>query len=512
MFWLAAGLFIIPLVACVIFGGVAAFSQPQLLGGLPLVSSRVSGTIYGEVAAQREAGNDVVAPVVGATVNCGGASVVTDSHGHYAIAQAGVGTVTCAVTAASYATTTVSVRAGIANDYALDFGTARSINGGGACTLVVNGEHCGALELRPGSISGVVLDSSTHQPVNSAQVTCWDDSLAARVSAQDPARYVVVADEHGAYTIPGAPVGLYRCVAGENAAPQPVLVPLGGAATLDFSICPSSCPGVSFHGGRVQHTLTLYIVYWTPPGVRLANDLSDAQAHKLIERFVNDLGGTAFYGMLSQYWDDTGPVRNVVKLGGTFVDTSPYPATGNIAHPLIDSDVMNEIVLDEASQHWALNKPGAAVALFLGAGVQECSSLVGSYSCSFAQGNDPGFCAYHSYNAAEYNTNGTYAYPYMLITGAPGCDSLETGGPAPYGASFTDEEINSLAHEIFESMSDPDDDGWYGQDASDSEIADLCAQNYGPMASDGSTVQLAHGHGYAVQRIWSLDAGACAYS
>ena len=48
-----------------------------------------------------------------------------------------------------------------------------------------------------------------------------------------------------------------------------------------------------------------------------------------MEQYINDVGGTSFYNVLSQYYDDQGgPVRNVVTLGGSYVDTENYPRAG----------------------------------------------------------------------------------------------------------------------------------------------------------------------------------------
>ena len=65
--------------------------------------------------------------------------------------------------------------------------------GGGFLRASASGQRCGALALQPGSISGVAEDSSTRQPITAAVVTCWDNSLAARVALKNPARYTAVA-------------------------------------------------------------------------------------------------------------------------------------------------------------------------------------------------------------------------------------------------------------------------------------------------------------------------------
>jgi hypothetical protein len=514
VFWIAAGLFLIPVVACAVLGAAAAIRQPQILAGLPFAAVRVSGTVYGEDATQLETGRMVVTPVAGATVSCGGASATTDAQGGYSLNQLRGGNYTCSVSAARYATATASIHPHFDSAYTLDFGSAAATSNGGACTAVQGGQRCGALALQPGSISGVVVDSRTRQPVNSAQIICWDNSLAARVSASDPARYNAIADAQGQYVVPSVPAGPYLCVSGDNSTPQPVVARPGATDTLDLSNCQVNCRGVSFHSGDVLHALTMYLIFWTPPGARLDPNISDTRARALYTQFVQDLGGSRFYGLLSQYWDYNGPVRNVVRLGATYVDTHTYPHHGTRADPLLDGDITNEITKDGLALHWPLGKGDAAVAIITAYGVQECASGGRDRACSFSTAFNNGFCAYHSANDFRDQQNGDVNLPYMFVPGVPGCDSLLTGGPSPYGAPVTDAEINSLSHELFESVTDPHDDGWFGangENPGESEIGDLCYTTFGFPASDGSTVRLAHGHGYALQEEWSQASGSCSY-
>ncbi|HEU0027412.1 MAG TPA: hypothetical protein VFQ25_09880, partial [Ktedonobacterales bacterium] len=120
---------------------------------------------------------------------------------------------------------------------------------------------------------------------------------------------------------------------------------------------------------------------------------------------------------------------------------------------------------------------------------------------------------YHSSSSSYHRSGATADYmPYMYIADVSGCDFVPTFGeaPAPYGAPLADAIINSLSHEQFEMVSDPGGQGWYGS-GGDSEIADRCETSFGPPASDGSTVRLANGHGYAIQREWSNATNSCTY-
>ncbi|HEX9039141.1 MAG TPA: hypothetical protein VF808_19325 [Ktedonobacterales bacterium] len=518
--WLVAGLFLTPVIACAALIGATAIAQPQLLARQGIFSVRISGTVYGDDAPQRELGRQVTTPVAGATVDCGSVRAVTDHQGRYSLSQLRGRDYTCSVTADQYSAANARIRPQLAGAYELDFGAPASA-AAHDCASVSGGLRCGALTLQPGSISGVVLDSGSRKGINSAYVTCWDDSLAARASASNPARYTTVAGAQGQYTIQNAPVGPYLCVAADTETPQAAVARPGAIATLDLSICQSGCRGVSYHKGDVLHSVTLYLIFWSPRGARLDPYGSDARFRALTAQFVNDLGGSAFYGMLGQYWDYFGPARNIVRLGGAFMDTHPYPRAGTRAHPLSDGDIFNEIGRANETLHWPLVSGSSVVAVFTGYGIDTCAGSGSQRSCSFPQGNNGGFCAYHSYDSysgypvnsgSQSGSPSSFQLPYMLIASVPGCDSLPTFGeaPAPYGAPIVDAAIDSLSHELFEAVSDPTLQGWY-ESGYAGEIGDKCEMSFGVPARDGSTVRLAHGHGYALQREWSQASGACAY-
>ena len=170
-------------------------------------------------------------------------------------------------------------------------------------------------------------------------VTAKDES--SRVSA--------TTDSRGNYVFHNLAVDPWGCVAGTDQTLQTAALKPGAATTLDIAACTSGCPKFKFHQGTVIHRLTAYLLFWLPNGHIFEPDGSSSRFEHLMEQYFQDVGGTPFYNILSQYYDDQGgPVRNVVTLGGSFVDTQPYPQAGTVSDPLLDGDIVHEInrVLD----------------------------------------------------------------------------------------------------------------------------------------------------------------------
>jgi hypothetical protein len=262
-----------------------------------------------------------------------------------------------------------------------------------------------------------------------------------------------------------------------------------------------------------MHTFKAYIIFWTPHGVGLDPYSSNARFQSLVRQYFSDIGGSSFYGMLTQYWDLAGPVRNVATLGGVYVDTQPYPHAGTRADPLSDGDISTEIGLVRAKLGWQVT-PGAAFIMVTGYNVEECAKFSDGTTCSFPNSAGNGFCAYHSFLPYYDGGAGTSDYePYIYAANNAGCAYVPTfdSGAAPYGDQVADAIINSLSHEQFETVTDPETGGWYAGDPSGGEIADKCETSFGPVNWDGSTVTLSHGHRYALQEEYSNRLGACSY-
>jgi HYR domain len=252
-------------------------------------------------------------------------------------------------------------------------------------------------------------------------------------------------------------------------------------------------------GGPVMRNPTNYLIFWQPPN-RAAFPAGYVAA---IEKFFNDVGGTPFYNIVTEYGDSSGaPVPNATALGApSFVDTTTAAPSGNdgtTANPLTDADIQNEVTVAlAANPAWARPSVNVEYFVFTPSDVDECFNAT---NCFATSGEPNGtFCAYHTF----FGSNTIYAY--MPFASAGSC----FGSPSsfPNGATV-DVVLSAVSHEMIESNTDPFLDAWKGPDGLDDEIGDKCAFLYGYVAPDGTNIVL-NGDRYQVQIEWSNAVTGC---
>jgi len=289
---------------------------------------------------------------------------------------------------------------------------------------------------------------------------------------------------------------------------SPMLTPqegCRGCATSDAG--PSGI--VTYHGGPVMHSPTNYVIFWLPSGYHFDTpaldvpyvNASDANYESLIDRYLRDVSDTSLYSVLQQYTDSAGAPGLSAAFGGAWVDAAAYPnSEGTRSNPIEDSDIQGAVTAAMAANHWPAENGTNEFFVFTGDDVYSC----GGQECSYN-----GYCSYHSaFGAAD---GETVIYAYIPDPGNANIDSClatsVTGLPAPNGAAFADSAVNLVAHEEFESVTDPQFNGWFYQDVQH-EIADECVWQFGQLSNDGSNINL-NGHEYLVQEMWSDRTDGC---
>jgi hypothetical protein len=236
---------------------------------------------------------------------------------------------------------------------------------------------------------------------------------------------------------------------------------------------------LTYFGGRVVKSATSYNVYVNcPEGPAVCwGTGSLTPAH-----FLRDLNRSDYINIVREYIgsDAKGkfPVEGM-RTRATF--TSPTRAT------------LQEIfhIVSDAVTRAGASGYGAIYHVFLPKGTEMCITAGNCYSPS-----DPAswtFCAFHgSVNFAPARHVLFTVEPYQAV---PGC---QIPGQTPHGV--IDATASTLAHELFETITDPDLDGW-SNGLFGFEISDMC--------SFFGSNQVLNGNQYFIQSEYSNKLHLC---
>jgi len=262
-----------------------------------------------------------------------------------------------------------------------------------------------------------------------------------------------------------------------------------------------------YNGGPVmQSTSVTYAIFWEPPTLQngAASHVSPTY-NSLIQRYFNDIGGSGVYGNDTQYYDNTGHILNSSTLGGVYVDTSPYPASGcsdsaTADGCLIDTQIQAEVTKAMSANHWT---SGLTHMFFVFTSSDEGSCFdASSTSCAFTQ-----YCAYHSFFNDTSSQSILYANMPYTGTMLNACGV----GVSPNNDFDADSTISVISHEHMETVTDPLLNAWY--DNQGYEIGDKCAWNFGTPGLDNGTANVQWNNDfYLVQQEWSNAASGCTLS
>jgi hypothetical protein len=189
--------------------------------------------------------------------------------------------------------------------------------------------------------------------------------------------------------------------------------------------------------------------------------------------------------VVQQYYDFSGPhgTKNFIPYdvqdGGTIADTDPFPPShctdsfnsghGTYTFPscLTADQIQAEV------WHWVLTHhlpSGLGVEYFVltPPGVGTCNDP-GNQDCEITK-----YCAEHSVIPTLHGQ-----ILYAILPWLPGtlCDTT-TLGIAPVYSPAVDNAVGVFSHELSETMTDPELDGWQGAGGSSDEVGDKCAYFY----------------------------------
>jgi hypothetical protein len=334
-------------------------------------------------------------------------------------------------------------------------------------------------------------------------------AIAAALVLAAPAGAVVVSGKGGVR------VGVQPIAASASAQP------LAASPSVFDSVVngPADSGTASYHGGPVIHGLETYVIFWDPSHAFTSN--TEALVGRYLGDVAHDSGSTTnVFSVADQYTDASGGASYSQTYGGAFVDTTPYPTSGNctVGGPrtcLYDSQEVSELQSFVTSH----NLPHGLGAMYF---VLTPDTTVTCMDAS-SQCSTNSFCSYHSYAGSGAQTLLYAAIPFTLLDNAHDAKSCQDDGNSAVEApnadpGFGDVAIKAMSHEEMETITDPLLSGWYFADGD--EIADSCnglvwnPNSFLPSEGGSATAgtlfnQTINADHYYLQASWSNATQSC---
>ena len=264
--------------------------------------------------------------------------------------------------------------------------------------------------------------------------------------------------------------------------------------------------GIYYHGGRVLQAATnVAAVYWAnsrifnggpTPGTTGAGSTDGS----LVGYFMGHLGGSSYFNVNSTYTDGSGnAIANVVNYTQYWANNTSAPSGSTSV-----SDGQMVAMLQSGFDSGALTyDPNTLYAIFTSGQV----NLGGGFGTQY--------CAYHTHGTVTINgVAQTVLYAAMPYNYAYPSACSANLSIWPNGDPGADAEVNTLAHEIEETTTDPLGTAWW--DRRGYENADKCAWKFGTTyqtANGGIANAKVGGKDYLVQMNWvNAGSGGCLIS
>ncbi len=264
--------------------------------------------------------------------------------------------------------------------------------------------------------------------------------------------------------------------------------PKGGPINARSNASPfarAGANGISYHGGPVMlGTTNVYYIWY--------GNWSGNTATTILTDLANSIGGSPYFNINTTYYNGSGThVSKLVHLAGSTTD--------NYSQGTSLSDAQIQTVVSTAISLGRLPTDTKAVYFVLTSSDVTASS---------------GFCTQY----CGWHTHGTISgsdIKYSFVGNPDRCPSscsAQTTGPN--GNAGADGMASIIAHELEETVTDPDLNAWY--DSRGAENADKCAWTFGTesTASNGSKYNMTLGsRQFLIQQNWvNASGGYCAKS
>jgi hypothetical protein len=245
--------------------------------------------------------------------------------------------------------------------------------------------------------------------------------------------------------------------------------------------------GIEYHGGPIMPgSVNVYFIWY--------GNWSNNTATTILPEFITGLSGSRYFNINTTYGDTTDDVANSVIMKNQFFDNySQGKALGNngVVAVLGNALTNGSLPVDANGVYFVLTSPDVTEGQF-------CSVYCGYHGSGTFNGTDIK-AAFVGNPATQCNSNAN-----------PNCSAQALTPNANEGA---DAMANIMAHELSETVSDPDLDAWFHINGS-GENGDLCNFMFGSTftALNGSQANVVLGGSqFLIQQIWlNAGGGSCA--
>jgi hypothetical protein len=232
----------------------------------------------------------------------------------------------------------------------------------------------------------------------------------------------------------------------------------------------SNPQNMMYFGGAVFAKATTYALWWGNPG-----DFAADERDGIEDILQSGFGGSAYLALADQYLFGR---KAQTHFGGSLFDSSAPPTQDPPT-----SEIVTE-VYSVLSDNGKKPDPSAVYMVF---------------TSNFP--NENYYCAYHDYGIGP---DGTAIHVIFVpnSTNQPLCWVQPPELSCNHHSNGLQAAANSVAHELMESITDPNTDAWFNALYND-EIGDPCNFTY------KRCVNLANETVWQLQEIWSNKVGAC---
>jgi hypothetical protein len=243
---------------------------------------------------------------------------------------------------------------------------------------------------------------------------------------------------------------------------------------------------VRYYGGPVQHEPEVHVIFWGKnwnqaggPGPHLREEVM-----RFYEGLASSPSGTAFQGILTQYFDETGRVApSLEKRKLTSFTDESVPAPREVTDDVLQHEART--IAENANNRWVLG-PNAQFVVIPAPGA--------TYQSEF----DHSFCAYHSVVEEPANY---WTYTFLSYNGEEpferGCLSYDSDEAASHTEKAGHVLSMDASHEYAESVTDPAFTAWLDEEGN--ELADICSSGDDQLANKSW-----------VQGMWDDHQSTCA--